>query len=278
MNLLKTLITLALLISGLPLFAQDTSTNTAPQVQQAPPIPEEARKHFVMGETMFKEAKSVDNFTLAAGEFKQGADLAPQWPEARYNLALAKEAAGDYSGALDDLKIYQQFKLSDDEARAAQDKIYAIEAKQQMQASDATAKAAADAANAQAAAKAQADADAAKEKAKRTDFIKSIQGSWVNSNRRLTINQLDDTNISIWAYYHNSRLEGQYLPISDISITGTTLLFTLNDPDIIEHYSLSLGGDGRLNGSHVDYFSQRDVEAGQSSGIIETKDCFFVRQ
>ena len=64
------------------------------------------------------------------GEFKQAADLAPQWPEARYNLALAKEAAGDYSGAMDDLKLYQQFKLSNDEARTVQDKIYALEAKQ----------------------------------------------------------------------------------------------------------------------------------------------------
>ena len=104
------------------LFAQTAVTTIAP-------IPEEARKHFVMGETMFKEAKSPETFSQAAGEFKEAARLAPQWPEARYNLALAKEAAGDYSSAMADLKIYQQFKLSESEARTVQDKIYALEAK-----------------------------------------------------------------------------------------------------------------------------------------------------
>src|ERR1039458_8527544 len=62
------------------------------------PIPEEARRHFVMGATLFKDAKTHDEFLQVASEFKQAADLAPQWPEARYNLALAREAAGDYEG------------------------------------------------------------------------------------------------------------------------------------------------------------------------------------
>lgn len=82
-----------------------------------------------MGTTLFKEAKTADDFTQVEGEFKQAADLAPQWPEARYNLALTKEAAGDYSGATADLKLYQQFKLSESEARTVQDTIYALEAK-----------------------------------------------------------------------------------------------------------------------------------------------------
>jgi hypothetical protein len=43
---------------------------------------------------------------------------------------LSKEAAGDYSGAMADLKLYQQFKLSDEDARKVQDKIYALDAKQ----------------------------------------------------------------------------------------------------------------------------------------------------
>src|SRR5271166_1601789 len=88
------------------------------------PIPEEARKHFVMGTTLFKDAKTPDDYALVESQFKQATDLAPQWPEARYNLALAKEAAGDYSGAMSDLKLYQQFKLSESEARTVQDKIY----------------------------------------------------------------------------------------------------------------------------------------------------------
>ena len=76
-----------------------------------------------MGTALFKDAAiPPDDYTQVVSEFKQATYLAPQWPEVRYNLALTKEAAGDYSGAMADLKLYQQFKLSDDEARAAQDK------------------------------------------------------------------------------------------------------------------------------------------------------------
>ena len=123
---MKSSLLLALILIVTPsLFGQTSTTST-------PPIPEEARRHFVMGTTMFKEAKAPGDFVLAEAEFKQATDLAPQWPDARYNLALAKEAAGDIPGAMADLKLYQQFKLNDAEARAAQDKIYALEAKQKM--------------------------------------------------------------------------------------------------------------------------------------------------
>jgi tetratricopeptide (TPR) repeat protein len=96
----------------------------------APPaIPEEARRHFVIGATLFKDAKTPDDYAQVESQFKQAVDLAPQWPDARYNLALSKEAAGDYSGAMADLKLYLQFKLPEAEARTAQDKIYVLEAK-----------------------------------------------------------------------------------------------------------------------------------------------------
>jgi hypothetical protein len=121
---------LALILAATPsLFAQTPATSS-------PPVPEEARKHFVMGTTLFKDAKTPGDFVLVVSQFKQAADLAPQWPDARYNLALAKEAAGDFSAAMADLKIYQQFKLSDTEARTAQDKIYALEAKQEKKAAE----------------------------------------------------------------------------------------------------------------------------------------------
>jgi tetratricopeptide (TPR) repeat protein len=113
----------AFILLAAPIFAQTTTT--------PPPIPEEARRHFVVGTTLFKDAKTPDNYAQVESQFKQAVDLAPQWPDARYNLALSKEAAGDYSGAMADLKLYLQFKLSDTEARTAQDKIYVLEAKQQ---------------------------------------------------------------------------------------------------------------------------------------------------
>jgi hypothetical protein len=118
-----------LLLAALPARAQTTNTGSSP-------IPEEARKHFVMGATLFKDARTADEFSQAESEFKQATDLAPQWPEARLNLALTREAAGNYSGAMADLKLYQQFKLSDADARAVQDKLYALEAKQKKAALD----------------------------------------------------------------------------------------------------------------------------------------------
>jgi len=112
------------------LFTQTKASTETKTVAAAPaPIPEEARKHFVMGTTLFKEAKTADDFAQVVSEFKRAADLASQWPDARYNLALAKEAAGDYPGAMADLKLYQKFTLSEEEARKVQDKIYALEAK-----------------------------------------------------------------------------------------------------------------------------------------------------
>lgn len=106
-----------------------TTSLWSQQTTSAPAIPEEARRHFVIATALFKEAKTPDDYLMVENHFKQAAELAPQWPDPLYNLALAKEAAGDYAGAIADLKLYLQFKLPDAEARAAQDKQYLLEAK-----------------------------------------------------------------------------------------------------------------------------------------------------
>lgn len=102
-------------------------------MDQLPPIPEEARKHFVIGTTLFKDAKTQDDYKLVIDEFRQAVHLAPWWPDARYNLALSCETAGSYYylGAIANLHLYQLFKLSDTESRTVQDKIYVLEAKVQ---------------------------------------------------------------------------------------------------------------------------------------------------
>ena len=110
-------------------------------MDQLPPIPEEARKHFVMGQTFIKEAKNTNAFSLASREFIQAARLAPWWPEARYNLAVARQAEGDYANVIVNLKLYQFFKLPGTEAQAVQDKIYALEARQELAAEAAQAEA-----------------------------------------------------------------------------------------------------------------------------------------
>lgn len=97
----------------------------------APSIPEDARRHFVRGGVRFKDARSADDFEAVLHEFSQAVLLAPGWPEARYNLAITEEAAGHYAAAIDHLKLYRLFPIPEDEARQVQDRIYALEIKQE---------------------------------------------------------------------------------------------------------------------------------------------------
>ncbi len=185
MKIPRKLLILTILVSSLPSFAQDAGTNAmtpfqqamsdyqqyfmdwkntpsqaaaekteaarekiikmAMAMDQAPPVPEAARKHFVAGATLFKEAKNAKDYLETEAEFSDACRLAPWWPEARYNLAMVYVFAADYDSSIQDfdsavnfyrdalytLKIYQSYKLSDADARTVQDKIYELEAKQQ---------------------------------------------------------------------------------------------------------------------------------------------------
>jgi hypothetical protein len=174
---LLALICLSLLTPSL--FGQTNAPAADTNVVATPPqIPEEARKHFVMGTTLFKDAKTPDDYSQVESEFKRAADLAPQWPDARYNLGLAKEAAGDYVGAEADMKLYLQFKLPDDEARTVQDKIYMLEAKQEEAAKKQAADQQAVIDNAQAASQAAAKQAAHQEM---EQFLQKLQGNWTCS-------------------------------------------------------------------------------------------------
>jgi tetratricopeptide (TPR) repeat protein len=220
--------------------------------QTPAPIPEEARKHFVMGATLFKDAKTADDFSQVVSEFKLAADLAPQWPDARYNLGLAKEAVGDFLGAIADLKVYQQFKLSESEARKVQDKLYALEAKEQK-------KAVTDAANAQATAKAQADTETAPQR----NFIKKIQGDWSTDgdSYSFSISPLENGSAKIT---FKEKTFDKARAVSDISITGYSLRFsadyTWNRGEMLTDYNLSLDSDGSLKGTSTTKFTQRGEE------------------
>jgi len=119
-------------------YQQSSSYSTAEKVikltaamKKLPPIPEEARKHFVRGSVLFKDAKNSDDFVQVKDEFKEAARIAPWWQDVYFNYALACEAAGKYDDAVRNLRLYMLFNLSDTEARTAQDKIYGIEARQE---------------------------------------------------------------------------------------------------------------------------------------------------
>jgi outer membrane protein assembly factor BamD (BamD/ComL family) len=98
-------------------------------LDQLPDISEDARKHFIRGSVIFKDAKSPTDYEQALDEFNQACEAAPWWREARYNLALACEGKADFANAISNLKLYQLFRLSDAETRQTQDKIYAVQAK-----------------------------------------------------------------------------------------------------------------------------------------------------
>ncbi|MGA9507235.1 MAG: hypothetical protein WBV55_01180 [Candidatus Sulfotelmatobacter sp.] len=261
------------LCMAMPSLLSQTRTNgdksAVPTTQL--PIPEEARKHFVMGTTLLKDAKTSDDYAQVESHFKQAISLAPQWPEARYNLALTREAAGDYSGAMADLKIYQLFKLSDADARNTQDKIYVLEAKQQKSVSDAATKVASDAANAQAAADFRKDT-----------FIRSIQGDWGNGNKQLSISPFGNGNVDV-TFHMSSR----NLAVSDMKTTESTLQFTVDmvengNPETLDHYSLSIDGNGPLTGSYVDALTEGGKamirRAGYTPAGDQTFNCMFFRQ
>ena len=98
------------------------------QLDPPPAVPEEAREPFVMGVTVLKKAGDSAGAAKAVELFTQSLNTAPWFAEAYYNRALARETAGQFTGAMDDLKLYLEFKLGESERREVQDKIYSLKA------------------------------------------------------------------------------------------------------------------------------------------------------
>jgi len=101
----------------------------AQRIRPTPAVPEEARRHFVMGNTYMKDAKAPQDYNQAILEYKQALLVSPWFADAYNNLGIGLQAAGNYANAERTLKMYLETKPSDSDARAAQDRIYEIEAK-----------------------------------------------------------------------------------------------------------------------------------------------------
>lgn len=104
----------------------------ATTIKPAPAIPEDAREPFVMGATVLKKSSDPAGAGKAVDLFTQALNIAPWYADAYYNRAIAREAAGQFESAIDDLKLYLGFKLAVNERREAQDKIYALKADAQL--------------------------------------------------------------------------------------------------------------------------------------------------
>jgi hypothetical protein len=96
-----------------------------------PKVPEAARRHFVKAVTIQKEAQGPRDSESAVAEFREALLKAPWWPEAYYNQAVAQESAGRYGDAIASLSLYLKTAPSEDDAREALDRTYALEAKQE---------------------------------------------------------------------------------------------------------------------------------------------------
>lgn len=115
---------------------------TARQLKPALAVPEAAREQFVQGTTIAQSAKDAAGQALAVKRFEEALKIAPWWGDALYNLAVAQELAGQFDAAQESLRLYMLTGLNQEEARKAQDRIYALKAKKELAAAEANSPAA----------------------------------------------------------------------------------------------------------------------------------------
>jgi tetratricopeptide (TPR) repeat protein len=108
-------------------------------MKPAPAIPEEARRQYIMGKTLFEDAKNAQDFNDAIEKFRKALLIAPWWPEANRDLGMALQAAQQYDEAIKVLKLYIATNPGEELSRRARNEIYKIEAKQEKAAKEKTA-------------------------------------------------------------------------------------------------------------------------------------------
>jgi tetratricopeptide (TPR) repeat protein len=117
------------------------------EMKPAPAIPEEANRAFVKGNVFLKEAQGMVGYDLAITAYRDALRIAPWWGDAYFNLGVALTSANRFDEAIVSFKLYMHSVLSESaEARDAQNRIYALEAKSEMATKQAAIAAAAQAA------------------------------------------------------------------------------------------------------------------------------------
>lgn len=106
----------------------------AVQIKPAPAIPEEARRALVRGNTAMSEAKTPEEYARAAQLYAEASSIAPWWGDPYFNLAKARELRHEYDAAILALRFFLLAGTAGNEARQAQDHIYALEEKRDRQA------------------------------------------------------------------------------------------------------------------------------------------------
>lgn len=92
-------------------------------------VSDEAKRHLDRGMAAMEMAKSPADQELAIKEFEQAVKLAPEWPEAYRQLALAQEKAEKYGDAAASLKQYLRLAPDASDAEAVKSLINKLEYK-----------------------------------------------------------------------------------------------------------------------------------------------------
>ncbi len=93
----------------------------------APAVPEEAERRLARGRAAVKAAEGKEGFQRAVQEFQKATLAAPWLAEAYYNLGIVQDKAGDYTKAIQSLRLYLLAAPYAEDARAVKSLIYEIE-------------------------------------------------------------------------------------------------------------------------------------------------------
>lgn len=96
-----------------------------------PGIPEAARRYLIEGISIQKRAQSPNDYALAIQDYQRALLIAPWSADAYYDLAIALDLAKQFPAAIEALKLSVMVDPTGQGARAAQDKLYAVEGEQQ---------------------------------------------------------------------------------------------------------------------------------------------------
>lgn len=90
-------------------------------------ISEEARRHFDRGMAAVEMATTAADYESAIKEFKEAIRLAPDWPDACYNLGLVQEKAGKLGEAVESYKSYLRLSPGAEDAEAVKSLVNKLE-------------------------------------------------------------------------------------------------------------------------------------------------------
>lgn len=86
-----------------------------------------SKKHFDRGVAIIENAESPEDYKLAIKEFEEAVRLAPDWPEAYYNLGMVQEVVGKFTEAILSFRSYLLLAPDADDAGAVKSQINKLE-------------------------------------------------------------------------------------------------------------------------------------------------------